>query len=64
MSEPIQWRPLHAIIKTLDEPALERMLDDELRTYKREAFARRIHQRLCKLRATRERAEILDKLAS
>ena len=38
------------------------MLDDEINLYKRTAIARRLHQRVCKLRAMRERKELARKL--
>jgi hypothetical protein len=45
-----------------DEPTLERMLDEEITKHKRIAIARRLHQRLSKLRTMRERRELTKRI--
>ena len=47
---------------TYTEEEVAQMLDDEITTHKRTAIARRLHQRLCKLRTMRERKELARKL--
>jgi len=57
--DKIDWRWLNANGKDLDEPALERLLDEELRVHRRRRIAERLHQRLSMLRVLRERAVLL-----
>ena len=38
------------------------MLNDEITTHKRPAIAKRLHQRLCKLRNLRDRAAMLERI--
>ena len=40
------------------------MLDDEIHTHKRAAIAKRLHQRLCKLRSLRERKELVERMSA
>mgnify|MGYP006982883022 CR=1 FL=1 len=54
----MNYRELHKIIMDLSEAELRRMLDDELRGERRRTFMIRLHQRLCALRAQREREEL------
>ena len=54
----MNYRELHEIIMTLSEAQLQQMLDDEQRGEKRRTFMIRLHQRLCALRAQREREEL------
>jgi hypothetical protein len=54
----MNYRELHKIIMDLSEAELQRMLDDELRGERRRTFMIRLHQRLCALRAQREREEL------
>jgi hypothetical protein len=58
----ISWQVLAVTLPKYTEPELELMLDDEITTHKRSAIARRLHQRLCKLRSMRERKEILREI--
>ena len=63
MTDPmLTWRSLHDDIMTMDETALWQKLDDEIKVHRRATLACRMHQRLCKLRAVRERAEIMKAL--
>lgn len=55
----ISWRALQAQINELTEADIERLLDEELREGARAAFLERLHRRLCALRSSRERIEIL-----
>lgn len=59
----ILWHTLATDLSTYDEKTLEQMLADEITTHKRTAIARRLHQRLCKLRALRERKDIMRRIA-
>jgi hypothetical protein len=54
----MNYRELHKIIMDLSEAELRQMLDDELRGERRRTFMIRLHQRLCALRAQREREEL------
>lgn len=57
------WNGLNSFVISADEDECQRLLDEELRSRKRLTFALRIHSRLNRVRATRERAEISRKLA-
>lgn len=57
----ISWRSLHERINELSEADIERLLDEELRVHARSAFLERLHRRLCALRSSRERIEIMRK---
>jgi hypothetical protein len=48
-----------AVLSTLTEDELKQVLDVELKTYKRPAIARRLHQRYSAMRTARERVEII-----
>lgn len=52
------WADLNKHIMTCDEAACEELLVDELAGRKRKQFLRRIHSRMNKVRADRERAEL------
>ena len=58
----ISWQTIAVKLSEYDEPTLERMLDDEVKKHKRVAIARRLHQRLCKLRSMREREELVERM--
>ena len=60
----IPWRKLHAGMHGFSEADIQAMLDAEMAQYKRPEIARRLHQRLCKLRAVRERAELMERLGA
>ena len=49
-------------LPTYTEEEVAQMLDDEIAMHKRTAIARRLHQRLCKLRTMRERRELAARL--
>jgi hypothetical protein len=55
----VPWQTIAVKLSEYDEPTLARMLDDEINKHKRIAIAKRLHQRLSKLRTMRERAEIV-----
>jgi hypothetical protein len=60
----ISWQTIAVKLSEYDEPTLERMLNDEIHTHKRAAIAKRLHQRLCKLRSMRERREIMKRMSA
>lgn len=58
----IDWRTLTASLNKMKEQKVKALLDEEISTHKRSAFARRLHQRYSSLRTARERAEIMKEL--
>jgi len=50
------------LLGDMTEAELKKALDEELRTHKRPAIARRLHQRYSAVRTARERAELLERL--
>jgi hypothetical protein len=60
----ISWQTIAVKLSEYDEPTLERMLDDEIKKHKRVAIARRLHQRLSKLRTMREREELVERMGA
>ena len=58
----VPWQTIAVKLSEYDEPTLERMLDDEINKHKRVAIAKRLHQRLSKLRTMREREELVAQL--
>lgn len=58
----VPWQTIAVKLAEYDERTLERMLDDEIHKHKRGAIAKRLHQRLCKLRSMREREEIMARI--
>lgn len=59
--KPIRtWIDLNEIIRGADEKLCEQLLKVELEGPRRKVFAFRIHSRLNKVRAARERKEIGD----
>lgn len=56
----VVWQTIAVKLPHYDEPTLERMLAEEITTYKRVAIAQRLHQRLSKLRSLRERKDIVE----
>jgi hypothetical protein len=58
----VPWHTIAVKLPQYDEPTLERMLDDEINKHKRAAIAKRLHQRLCKLRNLRERKELMRRI--
>jgi hypothetical protein len=58
----LTWREMMRALRTMTEEELTAALADEVSTYKRIFVAERIHQRLCAVRAVRERQELFDKL--
>jgi hypothetical protein len=60
----ISWQTIAVKLSEYDEPTLERMLTEEIHAHKRIAIAKRLHQRLCKLRSMRERKEIMKRMSA
>lgn len=58
----VSWQTLAANLSKYSETEVQKMLDDEVSTHKRTAIARRLHQRVCKLRTMRERRELAERL--
>ena len=58
----VVWQTIAVKLSHYDEPTLERMLNEEITTYKRVAIAQRLHQRLSKLRSLRERKDIVAQI--
>lgn len=58
----VSWQTLAANLSKYTEDEIQLMLDDEVEHHKRTAIARRLHQRLCKLRSMRERRELAMRL--
>jgi len=58
----LNWRSMIAVLSDLTEEQLKDALDAELKTHKRPALARRLHQRYSALRTARERDELLKGL--
>lgn len=52
------WLALNDALRGSDEATCQRLLDEELKGRKRKQFIKRIHSRLNKVRADRERAEL------
>jgi hypothetical protein len=62
MAAKVLWQKLAVDLSKYSESQIAAMLDDEIKTHKRSAIARRLHQRLCKLRSMRERREIMARI--
>ena len=59
MADPLDtWNDLNAFIRAASEIEAKRLLADELAGKKRFTFLLRIHSRLNKVRADRERADL------
>ena len=58
----LNWRSMIAVLSDLTEEQLKDALDAELKTHKRPAIARRLHQRYSAMRTARERVELLKGL--
>lgn len=52
------WLALNDFLRGVNEAACEGLLKEELKGRKRKQFIKRIHSRLNKVRADRERAEL------
>ena len=48
----IDWRTLTASLNKMKEQKVKALLDEEISTHKRSAFARRLHQRYSSLRSS------------
>lgn len=59
----VSWDSLNSfVMETDDEAVLQKLLKEELSGRKRSQFVKRIHSRINKIRADRERAELEEKL--
>lgn len=56
------WREFLDVINNLDEQQCKEALTIEVAGKKRKIIAERLHQRYCKLRTQRERAELMENL--
>ena len=57
------WVALNDVVREADESVCEILLEEELKGRKRKQFIKRIHSRLNKVRADRERAELEAKMS-
>ena len=55
----LNWHQLNAQLRTFSEDELRDMINTELKGARRLSVVKRLHQRYCIVRATRERAAIL-----
>lgn len=63
MSEPLSsWSALNSHLKAADEAECRRLMKRELKGERRRQFVMRIHSRLNKVRADRERVELEEQL--
>ena len=54
----LSWLALNDALREADEKVCESLLKEELKGRKRKQFVKRIHSRLNKVRADRERVEL------
>jgi len=54
----LTWREMMRALRTMTEEELTTALAEEVNVHRRVFVAERIHQRLCAVRATRERDEL------
>ena len=59
----LTWHAMCARLTSMTEREISALLDEEIEQHKRVAIVRRLHQRLSTLRAARERAEIMKRIA-
>jgi hypothetical protein len=59
---PASWDELNRLVMQLDENGCRRLLDAELSAGRRKMFVLRIFSRLNRVRAHRERRELLKKV--
>lgn len=57
------WNALNDALRKADEATCEALLKEELKGKRRKQFIKRIHSRLNKARADRERAELEAKMS-
>lgn len=57
------WNALNDAVRGADEATCEALLKEELKGKRRKQFIKRIHSRLNKARADRERAELEAKMS-
>ncbi len=54
------WRELSGKLMEMDEETLRESINYEASVYKRKIFITRMHQRYCRLRADRERQQLIS----
>lgn len=59
----MNWRELHGRLNTFTEEELWDLIKQELAGQRRTTFVERLHQRVCALRSTRERLELLKEVS-
>lgn len=52
------WEALNNVLRNADETTCLKLLDEELKDKKRPQFVQRIHSRMNRMRAARERKEL------
>ena len=55
---PQSWLALNDVLRNADESVCQALMKEELKGRKRKQFIKRIHSRLNKVRADRERMEL------
>ena len=58
----VHWRSLASAMSPMDEQEVKRLLEWELANQRRLSIVKRLHQRFTRLRAARERAELMARL--
>ncbi len=56
------WTALNNVVRTADEKTCNQLMEEELKGQKRRMFVMRIHSRMNKIRADRERSELRERL--
>ena len=56
------WRAINRVLKDLSEEQVTRMLDAEMVGQRRVVVVERLHQRLCAMRAIRERLQLMKEI--
>ena len=56
------WRAINRVLKDLTEEQVSRMLDAEMVGQRRVVVVERLHQRLCAMRASRERLQLMKEI--
>jgi len=62
MDDKISWPQLTFDLVSYSEDEVNRLLADEIAVHRRPSVAIRLHQRSCKLRALRERRDMVHQL--
>ena len=56
------WRAINRVLKDLTEDQVAQMLDAEMSGQRRVVVVERLHQRLCAMRSSRERLELMKEI--